>query len=69
MHTTIARWDNSLALRIPEPLARQLALGEGTVVTLLVENGRLECQREQVHPAVDEPLGGIIPKDLMLAVA
>jgi len=64
MHTTIARWGNSLAIRIPEPLARQLALGEGTPVTLLVEDGRLVMQPERKSPTLHELLAGITPGNL-----
>ena len=41
MQTHIARWGNSLALRIPRSLADRLGLGEGGAVELSVEPGRL----------------------------
>ena len=41
MQASIARWGNSLAVRIPKPVADALALSDGTRVDLAVENGRL----------------------------
>ena len=41
MRTHIARWGNSLALRIPRRVAEKLGVGEGGDVELTVEPGRL----------------------------
>ena len=41
MQTKIQRWGNSLALRIPKPLAEQVGLSRGGLVDLRVEEGAL----------------------------
>lgn len=41
MIAQVARWGNSLALRIPAPLAQTLSVKEGRSVELRVEDGRL----------------------------
>lgn len=38
---SIQRWGNSLAVRIPGPLAKQLKVQAGTAVELRVERGAL----------------------------
>jgi antitoxin MazE len=41
MHVLLAKWGNSLGLRVPNALARQLGIGEGQRVKVTVERGRL----------------------------
>ncbi len=41
MESSVKRWGNSLALRIPRPLAEEIGLEEDSPVRLLVEEGRL----------------------------
>jgi antitoxin MazE len=41
MQTAVARWGNSLALRIPKSMATSVALTEGTSVELRIEDGSL----------------------------
>ena len=41
VETRIKRWGNSLALRIPKPLAKEIGLGEDSRVELSVEDGKL----------------------------
>jgi antitoxin MazE len=41
----IQRWGNSLALRLPKPIAEQLKLSEGANVTLSVERGALVVRK------------------------
>jgi len=41
MQVRIKKWGNSLALRIPKPFAEETAVGEGAIVDLSVEGGRL----------------------------
>jgi antitoxin MazE len=49
MITTIQRWGNSLAVRIPKPFAAQAALSENSQVDISVDGGRIV-----VSPAVKE---------------
>jgi antitoxin MazE len=64
MQTHIARWGNSLALRIPKPVADRLGLGEGGVVELTVDEGQLVVRPRAVEPRLDELLAGITPENL-----
>jgi antitoxin MazE len=41
MRSRIRKWGNSLALRIPKPLAAETRLGPGTAVELTVREGEL----------------------------
>jgi antitoxin MazE len=41
METYVKRWGNSLALRIPRPLAKEAGLRENSAVELLLQEGRL----------------------------
>lgn len=41
METTIRKWGNSLALRIPKSFAAELGIEDGATVELTVTNGRL----------------------------
>ena len=64
MQTHIARWGNSLALRIPKPVADRLGLGEGGVVELTVDEGRLTARPRPAEPRLDELLAAITPENL-----
>lgn len=44
---TIQLWGNSLALRVPKPLAEQLGLRQGVEVDLHVQGDRLVVARRQ----------------------
>jgi antitoxin MazE len=63
MNTQIARWGNSLALRIPRPVADALHLTEGRPVELLVEEDRLVV-RPRGRYRLDDLLAGITPENL-----
>lgn len=41
MLTKVQRWGSSLGVRIPKPLAAEIALKEGATVDLSVEDGRI----------------------------
>lgn len=41
MKTTIQKWGNSLALRIPRSFATHSSIEQGTVVDLSLDNGRM----------------------------
>ena len=64
METNVARWGNSLALRIPRPIASRLGLGEGRTVELSVEEDRLIVRARDLSPRLEELLAGITPENL-----
>ncbi|HEY6364701.1 MAG TPA: AbrB/MazE/SpoVT family DNA-binding domain-containing protein, partial [Candidatus Binatia bacterium] len=41
MHVRVRKWGNSLAVRIPKPLAEDAEVKEGTVLNLAVSEGRV----------------------------
>jgi antitoxin MazE len=41
MHVRVQKWGNSLAVRIPKPLAEDAAVKEGTVLNLAVSEGKV----------------------------
>ena len=41
MHVRVQKWGNSLAVRIPKPLAEDADVKEGTVLNLAVSEGKV----------------------------
>jgi antitoxin MazE len=41
MHVRVQKWGNSLAVRIPKPLAEDAEVKEGTVLNLAVSEGKI----------------------------
>jgi len=64
MEAHIARWDDSLALRIPRPVAERLGLGEGAAVDLSVEQDRLVVRPRARQPSLEDLLDAITPENL-----
>ena len=62
MRTHVARWGNSLALRIPRHLASEVGLAEGSHVELAVADGRLIVQPRP--PTLEALLAGITTENL-----
>jgi len=42
----VAKWGNSLAVRLPAKLVRELGLKEGDKIELLQDNGALKVRRQ-----------------------
>ena len=64
MRTEIARWGNSLAVRLPRPITDRMSIAEGTAVELEVEDGRLVIRPSTPRFELDELLAGITPDNL-----
>jgi antitoxin MazE len=47
METTVAKWGNSIAIRIPSAFANGLRIKEGTPVIIEVENGMIVIKRKK----------------------
>jgi antitoxin MazE len=45
MHVRVQKWGNSLALRIPKPLAEDAEVTEGTLLNLAVSEGKVVATR------------------------
>lgn len=61
MQMHITRWGNSLGVRIPKDLARQLGMTEGTVVDVTTEGDRLVLKTTRTSYRLDELLEGMTP--------
>ena len=64
MRTEIARWGNSLALRLPRPIADQAGIAEGTAVEIDIEGDQLFIRPALPRYSLDELLTGITPDNL-----
>lgn len=64
MQTHIARWGNSLALRIPRSVASRLRLAAGGPVELSVEDDRLVVRASRRPLRLEALLAGITPENL-----
>jgi antitoxin MazE len=63
MRTTVSKWGNSLALRLPRHIADQMSLAEGTTVTLEVSDGALRITPERKKYKLSELLEGEPKRD------
>jgi antitoxin MazE len=50
----IVRWGNSLAVRIPKPVAEAAGLGEGDRILLQAGEGRIALRRSDEVPTLQE---------------
>jgi antitoxin MazE len=65
MGATVAKWGNSLAIRIPQNLAKQIQLGEGDTIDLVIVDGNLVIKpRSRKQYSLDELVSAITPDNL-----
>ena len=65
MVATVAKWGNSLAVRIPQNLAKEINLAEGVEIDLSVVDGSLVIKpRSRKRYSLDELIQGITPENL-----
>ena len=64
MRVTVSQWGNSLGLRLPKAIASALQLAPGSVLELLIEDGRLVAQPVIVAPSLDALLSRITRTNL-----
>jgi len=65
MVSTIAKWGNSLALRIPQNIAKEIDLAEGTEVDLVLVDGNLVIKpRTRRQYSLEELIQAINPENL-----
>jgi len=65
METSVRKWGNSLALRIPRPLAEEVGLYEDSPVQLSLEEGRLVIVPiMEPRYALDTLLARVTPENL-----
>lgn len=63
MVTSIQRWGNSLAVRIPKPFASQAGLTEDTDVEIVVEGDRIVISPAKKQWKLEKLLAGISPSN------
>jgi antitoxin MazE len=69
MTTTIQKWGNSLALRIPKALARDTHLENGSVVNLAVRDGKVIIEpTTKAKYQLDDLLKGVSKKNIHRSV-
>lgn len=64
MVTTIQRWGNSLAVRIPKAFAAQAAIEEDTEVVLSLEENRIVVAPAKRQWSLDKLLRDITPSNV-----
>ncbi|WP_421657804.1 AbrB/MazE/SpoVT family DNA-binding domain-containing protein [Leptothermofonsia sp. ETS-13] len=65
MVATVAKWGNSLAVRIPQHIAKEIQLTEGTEVELMVIDGNLVIKpRPRRRYSLEELVASITPENL-----
>ena len=65
MWATIAKWGNSLAIRIPQSLAKEINLAEGSEVELGVVDGNLVIKpKRNGRYSLDELVQQITPENI-----
>ena len=60
----VQRWGNSLAVRIPAPLAKQLDVEEGTAIDVAVERGTLVVRPRRRRCRLNDLLKNCKPSQL-----
>lgn len=67
METRVQKWGNSLALRIPKPLATEVGLQHNSVVKLWVDDGKLvivPVVKPKLALSLDELLAQVTEENL-----
>lgn len=67
MHVQVARWGNSLGVRIPRELARGVGLTEGTRVDIAAECDRIIIMPRAPRYTLDQLLQGMTPEAMHAA--
>lgn len=65
MVSTVAKWGNSLALRIPQHIVKEMQIDEGAEVELVVIDGNLVVKpKVRKRYSLEELVAGITPENL-----
>jgi antitoxin MazE len=64
MNTTVQKWGNSLALRIPRSVAKDVHLHKGSVVDIVLVAGKIVVKpSQQRHYALAQLLRGVTKRN------
>ncbi len=61
--TQLSKWGNSLGLRLPKSVAREVQLDEGDTVQVSVDNGTIVIRPSRPRYSLDELVRRITPKN------
>jgi antitoxin MazE len=61
--TQVARWGNSLGVRLPKSVALEARLAEGDTVDVSVDNGAILIRSSQPRYTLDELVGRITSRN------
>jgi antitoxin MazE len=61
--TQIAKWGNSLGLRLPKTVASEAELGEGDTVTVSVRNGAIVIRPSRPTYSLEQLIAKITPRN------
>jgi antitoxin MazE len=59
----IVKWGNSLAVRIPKPVAQEAGVGEGDPIVIEAVGGAINLRRKQRIPTLRELVAQITPEN------
>lgn len=59
----MAKWGNSLAVRVPKDIAEQAHLKEGDAVEIKAAKGKIELRRAERIPTLKELVAQITPEN------
>ena len=63
MTTQVAKWGNSLGLRVPKSVAVEASIAEGDTVDVVVEDGAIVIRPAGKRYSLDELVQGITAKN------
>jgi antitoxin MazE len=63
MRATIQKWGNSLAVRIPKPVALEVGFRSNTAVELTIRDGGLVLLPAQPEYSLEDLVKGITPRN------
>jgi len=61
--TQIAKWGNSLGLRLPKAVAREARMDEGDIVDVSVENGAVVIRASRLTYSLEQLVAGITARN------
>ncbi len=61
--TQLSKWGNSLGLRLPKSIAREVQLDAGDTVQVYVDNGAIVIRPSRPRYSLDELVRRITPKN------
>lgn len=65
----IVKWGNSLAVRIPKPVAEKAGVNEGDAVVIDAARGQIRLRRKAAVPSLKELIAQITPENRYQEIA